>query len=88
MCFGAAESLSVKWQRPKQFQNNKLSMAMKNMVRRKPAAEIDNTYCDTVSECNMSYVACKWSDETVGNKVAAVKIRKESRDRSGDRNWM
>ena len=58
-CFGAAQSLSVKWQLPKQFQNNKLSMAMKNMVRRKPAAEIGNTYCDTVSECNMNYVTCK-----------------------------
>jgi hypothetical protein len=59
MCFGAAESLSVKWQRPKQLQNNKLSMAMKNMVRRKAAAEIDNTYRDTVSELNMSSMACK-----------------------------
>jgi hypothetical protein len=59
MCFGAAESLSVKWQRPKQLEDNKLSMAMKNMVRQKAAAEIGNTYRDTVSELNMSSMACK-----------------------------
>ena len=59
MRFGAAESLSVKWQRPKRLEDQKLSMAMENMVRRKAAAEIDNTYRDTVSELNMSSMACK-----------------------------
>ena len=61
MCFGAAESLLVKWQRPKRLEDHKLSMAMKNMVQRGAAADIDHTYrdTDTVTGLNVSSVACK-----------------------------
>ena len=33
MTFGTAESLSVKWQRPKRLGNHEWSMAMENMER-------------------------------------------------------
>ena len=59
--FGAGESLSVKWQRPKQLDNYELNTTMENMGGNGAAADVNQTYreTDTITELNIRCIAFK-----------------------------
>ena len=61
MTFSAAESLSVKWQRPIRLDDHEWSTAMENMGRNGAAANVNQTYreTDTVTELNIRSMAYK-----------------------------
>ena len=59
--FGAGESLSVKWQRPKRLDNYELNTTMENMGGNGAAADVNQTYreTDTITELNIRCIAFK-----------------------------
>ena len=61
MAFGVAESLSLKWQRQKRLEDQKLSTAMKNRIKKGAVANINLTYSETntVTGLNVSSMAFK-----------------------------